>query len=133
MIISRGSNYGLYTEATAYDCEITLFDGVGDTRSDVNAYDTNQTPFLVEVIHDHDTAPVLYTNGTALALSMSNANPGTDGLSGSATYIGGYGTTNGLYTFNGVLGELIVYSGALSEANRKSIETYLNTKWSLWE
>ena len=41
----------------------------------------------------------------------------------------GYGTTPDNTYFQGGLGEVIVYNTALSDADRQSIEAYLQSRW----
>jgi hypothetical protein len=78
-------------------------------------------------------AQTLRKNGTAISLTSL-------ATSGSPTFmqnLGGadlnnvIGKRSGTERFNGIVGEVIVYDSALSDANRDEVETYLMDKWGL--
>ena len=71
------------------------------------------------------TSTTVYSNGAA---GTSSGMTSTSNAPGSvAILIGG---TSGL-TWGGQLGEVIIYSGSLSNAQRQQVEAYLGWKWGL--
>lgn len=75
-----------------------------------------------------------YVNGTFQNnLSPNNIiTPGIDSAR-TTTFIGNWAskTTGGYSLYCGMLGELLIYSKALADADRQAVETYLKTRWSL--
>jgi hypothetical protein len=65
----------------------------------------------------------LFSNNTASGVA-SNANATRDLMIGAFN--------PGTATLNGFICELIVYNSALSETSRTLVETYLNSKWSIY-
>ena len=57
----------------------------------------------------------------------STGNPGSTGYANKALKV-----FKGKESFQGDIGELLLYGGALSTANMILIETYLNSKWSVY-
>lgn len=66
-------------------------------------------------------------NGNTAPLSSSNS--GAVGKVGLRRGSGGSILDKGW--FNGDIGEILVYSSALSDADRRTVESYLNAKWGL--
>jgi hypothetical protein len=83
---------------------------------------------------DRTPSNYLYTNGRlvgSVAFSNSTNFSTTDKL-----YVGAYQDSTGLaplagYYYNGTIGEIIVYTGILSTAQRQQVEGYLAWKWDL--
>jgi hypothetical protein len=73
---------------------------------------------------------VVYLNGT-----LTNTRDPTTTVGGSGTLtIGGYrdsGNPNGAELYNGVLNEIIVFTGRLANPQRQQLEGYLAWKWGL--
>ncbi|MEI6674564.1 MAG: autotransporter-associated beta strand repeat-containing protein [Verrucomicrobiota bacterium] len=79
---------------------------------------------------DPSTGHYLYSNDTQLnsnasTTALSSSNSGTVGKVQLKT---GAGTQ---YYFNGDIAEILVYNTALTDAQRQSVDSYLNTKWGL--
>jgi hypothetical protein len=70
----------------------------------------------------------VYNNGSLVSLFTDTADP-----SGAQTTlrIGSIGAINGGYQLIGDIAELIIFSQALSDADRKTVNGYLNTKYNL--
>jgi hypothetical protein len=83
---------------------------------------------------DRTPSNYLYTNGRlvgSVAFSNSTNFSTTDKL-----YVGAYQDSTGLapqpgFYYNGTIGEIIVYTGILSTAQRQQVEGYLAWKWDL--
>jgi hypothetical protein len=75
-----------------------------------------------------------YVNGT-FQNNLSPNNVITPGINSSrtTTFIGNWAskTTSGYSQYCGMIGELLIYSKALADADRQAVETYLKTRWSL--
>jgi hypothetical protein len=73
-----------------------------------------------------NAGPVIYRNGDPMSTGLTYAQT----VLGGTTHIGGfYGVSAG--SFNGDMGEILIYNSALSVANRQSVETALATKWGM--
>lgn len=69
----------------------------------------------------------LYQNGTSLAIIQTQTNT-FDSIPETGLFVGG---TSDWSTFNGSVGEMIIYSSALSDSDRYKVEGYLAWKWGL--
>lgn len=83
------------------------------------------TAYLIEVVFDGTTVSS-WINGSADMASVA-MDVGTITFSGAS--IGN--TNSGNYCLHEIW-EMIIFNSALSTANRQSIETYLNSKWSIY-
>ena len=83
---------------------------------------------------DRTSSNYLYTDGKLMAsVGFSNT---TNFSTSDKLYVGAYPDSTGLapqsgYYYNGTIGEIIVYSGILSTAQRQQVEGYLAWKWDL--
>lgn len=75
-------------------------------------------------IQQNNTNIQLLLNGQSLSVSRGGSNtwPVT-------TSYRNIGSNDSLYTTNGNIGEILIYSGTLSEAEKQSIRSYLKNKW----
>ena len=103
----NGAGWGMYAG--------TPLDGVG-------APDTN--PYILSAVFN-GVSSALYANGT---LKVSG-DAGANGLSGNIHICAGTGGAD--VAIDGDVSEVIIYSSALSDANRMKVEDYLSAKWGI--
>jgi hypothetical protein len=107
--------------------------GANIVYADTKIADTTTTTQLLQGSWDRSTLS-LTQNGTQRA---SNTFVNTSNLSNTDTLlVGGYGNGDGTgvrsdFFLNGVIGEILVYLGALTVSQRQQIEGYLAHKWGL--
>lgn len=82
----------------------------------------NTSPHVLMGIFNNPSSSLLL-DGTVVATT----DPGTAGIT-AAAHSCGAGVT-AVLPFNGVIGEILIYSQALSGANLTTISSYLRTKW----
>lgn len=91
------------------------------------AFSDTSKYFLFCGIHA-PAARTIYENGVS-----KNTNSTSQNMAGSPDNLSiGMLAETTTYPINGKIGELIIYRGAISEAERILIETYLNDKWVLY-
>lgn len=92
--------------------------------SDRETIATSATGFhLVEVLKNSSTSLKGYFDGTE-AFSITPAAALANALRIAASNVGDY--------FNGDIAELLIYPSALSDADRETVEAYLNDKYSIY-
>ena len=107
--------------------------GANIVHADTKVADTTTTTRLLQGSWDRSTLS-LTQNGTQRA---SNTFVNTSNLSNTDTLlVGGYGNGDGTgvrsdFFLNGVIGEILVYLGALTVSQRQQVEGYLAWKWGL--
>ena len=87
---------------------------------------TGWQPTLATARLDTDAGHAIYLSGT---LATSNASVGTLQAADTGRIGSGYESTPDNTYFAGGLGEIIVYDAALSDADRQSVEAYLQARW----
>ena len=90
---------------------------------------TNTTKFITTIYkYNMSNGSSVYNNGNLVSSFTDTADP-----SGAQTTlrIGSIGAINGGYQLIGDIAELIIFSQALSDADRKTVNGYLNTKYNL--
>jgi hypothetical protein len=86
---------------------------------------SNQIPFVYSATIKTDL--VRQSSNGIQTDTMSNASS----LTISNLTIGNYSPANSVYAFTGSIGEIIVYSNVVTDAQRKQIEFYLTEKWKI--
>lgn len=104
-----------------------------DTLATLAAPNNNTTSgtfelFCALVDHTNTTAKV-FKNGTISASSSSFLTSGNTNDTSYRTVIAGFSLSSGVADVD--VAEILVYHGALSDADRGTIESYLTTKWGL--
>ncbi|MBI9018999.1 MAG: alpha-L-fucosidase [Phycisphaerae bacterium] len=85
---------------------------------------TFQRPYCVGYIYDGDNArSTIYVNCEAQGTASTVAIPSATGQ----IFIGNHSSAE--RPWKGLIGEVLIYSGALSTADRQQVETYLRDKW----
>jgi hypothetical protein len=83
-------------------------------------------PLVVSVVcNSTGTNLKVYTNGVQMASATAWQQP----AAGETLTVGGSASGGAFY--NGILGDCLTYTGALSDANRKTVEQYLGTKFGI--
>lgn len=107
--------YGVHKQDTADSLRFTI----GSTA-------VNETPFIYVASNAQNGIPKSYYTGNAevTRLSLSNnANTFTTGNIGAEA--------DGGLSFDGMIAELLVYNGELSNANKNLVGRYLGEKWGI--
>ena len=97
--------------------------GIQGTRCETNAILQSKEKYIYSLIDDYTSPISHYING-GLA---SNSGTGNDGEMLKSLGKVGVGTAS----FQGNIGEIIIFTKALSDADRKSVEKYLSQKWGI--
>lgn len=95
-------------------------------RFTVGTTAVNLTPFIFVASNAQNGTPKSYYTGNAEVTSLSlsnNANTFTAGAIGDEA--------DGVLSFDGMIAELLVYSGELSDANKNLVGRYLGEKWGI--
>lgn len=72
-----------------------------------------------------------YNNGSLLSGANTLTNAADSGNSGFDVFVGS-GSSVSNYPLNGDILEILIYNQVLSTGDRQKIETYLNSKWSIY-
>jgi hypothetical protein len=115
-MIASSQNFAKYTGNTT----LRLYAGTAL----VGASLSSNTTYLLTGIFNGTSSSVEVNNGAYIG---GNAGTGTNTM----YPIIGAGTTYA-YPFTGYVMEWLVYTGNLSEADRTTCRTYLNTKWAIY-
>jgi hypothetical protein len=98
-------------------------------------YTTTSGQFAIySAATERTSSNYLYVNGRVSgSVAFNNS---TNFSTSDKLYVGAYQDSTGLaplagYYYNGTIGEIIVYSGVLSTAQRQQVEGYLAWKWDL--
>ncbi|AQT70034.1 Alpha-L-fucosidase [Anaerohalosphaera lusitana] len=85
---------------------------------------TYQTPYCISYVYDEDTVRSdIYLNSQLQGTASTVAIPSATG----DVFIGNHSAA--VRPWKGLIGEVLIYSGALSSADCQQIETYLRDKW----
>lgn len=118
-----------------------LFDGAGGTTRQAMFFDSNQfnlfagpqykvgtpqTVFQILELQFNSTNSKIYLN----SLLLGTGNPGTQGIADLT--LGNSIPNLYNYSLGGDIAEFILYNSILSEGDRNSVQTYLNTKWGIY-
>jgi hypothetical protein len=135
----KGENYFMGTHFGGAGTDLALHVGwsdntdfyLGQFGDDLSAAVTANTatgwqPVLATAMLATDAGHAIYLSGT---LAASNASVGTLQATDTGRIGRGYGSTPDNTYFAGGLGEIIVYDTALSDADRASVEAYLQGRW----
>ena len=110
----------------AFNGDLATFSGTNgfnDINANTPAYTLTGNGLQIITIYVSGSTLIPYTNGTAQTTKV-----GTTGTT-SVLDIGAY--QNSSQNWNGYIGDIIIYSNALSTTQRQSIEGYLAQKWGL--
>ncbi len=88
--------------------------------------DAGSQPVLASTLLDTTVGHTIFLNGTQAA---TNASLTPLSLADQGALGRGYGTTPDNDYFQGGIGEIVIYSVALSAADRAQVELYLKSKW----
>ena len=84
-------------------------------------------PFLIGEMAD-GTNVIMYLNGNTMG---SVNNPQTSAFAYTTYAIGSRNTASASYSWNGLIGEIILFNSALTTPQRQQVEGYLAWKWGL--
>ena len=110
----------------AFNGDLATFSGTNgfnDINANTPAYTLTGNGLQIITIYVSGSTLIPYTNGTAQTTKV-----GTTGTT-SVLDIGAY--QNSSQNWNGYIGDIIIYSNALSTTQRQNIEGYLAQKWGL--
>ena len=74
------------------------------------------------------TNVIMYLNGNTMG---SVNNPQTSAFAYTTYAIGSRNTASASYSWNGLIGEIILFNSALTTPQRQQVEGYLAWKWGL--
>ena len=124
--IINADNGGGYIFVGAFNGDLATFSGTNgfnDINANTPAYTLTGNGLQIITIYVSGSTLIPYTNGTAQTTKV-----GTTGTT-SVLDIGAY--QNSSQNWNGYIGDIIIYSNALSTTQRQNIEGYLAQKWGL--
>lgn len=99
--------------------------GVQFAQCLANTVLTAQKPYIYSVVDDYSTSIFHYINGAIANTATGTANSG--GAISKSIGIAEVGSAS----YKGNVGEIIIFTKALSVAERKSVEQYLAKKWGI--
>lgn len=100
-----------------------------DALGAVGGY-TSPIPRIHMFVFNSNSGKKYYLNGTDTTLTNTGGGVATNGLTSNAgAIIGKVGPEN--LHFNGDIGEIIIFNKTLNNLERTSIESYLESKWSI--
>lgn len=106
--------------------KFSVYDGALREFAILSADPPPTTPFVISVVMDSTgTALKVYTNGVQMASATAWAQPVGNYLTLGAVQGGGTGH------FNGIMADQRLYTGALADADRKTVEQFLGTKFGI--
>jgi hypothetical protein len=126
------TNYDYYLFVGCLGSNVATFIANGSSWNDVNANNPATRSLLSGTLICSTVSAgtiTTYVNGTTLDTKSGNTTPTFTGLNIG----GGYGTltTLGAQSWNGHIGEIILYSGVLTTTQRQQVEGYLAKKWNI--
>lgn len=126
------TNYDYYLFVGCLGSNVATFIANGSSWNDVNSnLPATRSLLSGTLICSTVSAGTIttYVNGTTLDTKSGNTTPTFTGLNIG----GGYGTltTSGAQSWNGHIGEIILYSGVLTTTQRQQVEGYLSKKWNI--
>jgi hypothetical protein len=137
MVINSTTNNGSTRFLTANSGGLQFYVTSGANPTSWGLYTTGGS-FGSPTVTVSNNVPFVYsaTIKTDLVRQSSNGIQ-TDTISAASTLtittltIGNYTPANSIYAFTGSIGEIIVYSNVVTDAQRKQIEFYLTEKWKI--
>jgi hypothetical protein len=124
-LLSEGNlAYRVYASTTAFPTQVGTY--VGAFFSSLTSPSLAvSTPFIY-------SATVGATQFNQWINGVVNTVTGTvTSFTGTTMNIGNYGAASSVYAFTGQMGEVIIYSGVVTIAQRQAVEGYLAWKWGL--
>ena len=115
---------------------VSAGDGVGNLVVNTSSFTlTNNTATIITVKSDPANATAAnrsYIYKNSGSADQNNAGTGTpaSGDPNQPLRVGDY-STGGTLSINGVIGEIIIYSGLLSDTDRTTVINYLKSKWGI--
>ena len=123
-ITNTSSTLQIYTPSTGFPMTISTY--VNALFSTTSLSVNSATPFVFSLIVSSSTFSE-WINGT-----VNSSTGTTGGASGTYVVIGASGTSYASnFVFAGQMGEVIIYSGALTTSQRQQVEGYLGWKWNI--
>ena len=137
MVLNSTTNNGSTRFLTANSGSLQFYVTSGDNPTSWGLY-TPAGSFGSPTVTVSNNVPFVYsaTIKTDLVRQSSNGIQ-TDTISAASTLtitsltIGNYSPANSVYAFTGSIGEIIIYSNVVTDAQRKQIEFYLTDKWKI--
>ena len=107
----------------------TYIDGSGFGADNPGPSAAYNTPFEMDAVFSGNTIATNYNCNDLTGSVAVNTNGNLNTPAGTTGYIGrGPGTDSNEY-YDGDVGEILIYNGALSAADRQAVESYLDAKW----
>ena len=125
--ILNADNGGGYIFVGSFNGDLATFcgtNGFNDINANTPAYTLTGNGLQIITMYVSGSTLIPYINGTAQTTKV-----GTTGAATSVLDIGAY--QNSSQNWNGYIGDIIIYSNALSTDQRQTIEGFLAQKWSL--
>ena len=124
LLSESNSAYRVYASTTAFPAQVGTY--VGAFFSSLTSPSLAvSTPFVY-------SATVGATQFNQWINGVVNTVTGTvTTFTGTTMNIGNYGAASSVYAFTGQMGEVIIYSGVVTTAQRQAVEGYLAWKWGL--
>lgn len=130
VIMSRDANvsdrkgYNFYKNNVNTQWE--FWNGTASTWYTTTTAFTINKPFIFS-LYQNSTQARLYQNGTL----KTTTNPASTTANNSFNFTIGSANTSNVFMYDGYISEIIYFNRALSDAERKSVESYLSKKYSI--